>query len=59
MKVTESGENNHRQLPKEGCLQRVSAEQKEYAGACMSPRMTETDITNTDPQTEGLFWRKF
>ena len=54
MKVTESGEKKHRQLPKEGCLQRVSAEQKEYAGACMSPRMTETDITNTDPQTERL-----
>jgi RNA-directed DNA polymerase len=54
MKVTESGEKKHRQLPKEGCLQRVSAEQKEYAGVCVPPRMTETDITSTDPQTERL-----
>jgi group II intron reverse transcriptase/maturase len=32
----------------------VSAEQKEYAEACESPKMTETDITNTIEQTEGL-----
>ena len=29
-------------------------EQKEYAEACTSPRMTETDITNTNKQTERL-----
>jgi RNA-directed DNA polymerase len=38
----------------EGCLQRVSAEQREYAGACAPPRMTETDIANTKSQTDGL-----
>ena len=38
-------------------LQRVPAEQGEYAEACASPRMTETDITNTNEQTEGLMER--
>jgi RNA-directed DNA polymerase len=42
MKVTKSGNLKHRKLQKEGYLQRVSAEQREYAGACASPRMTET-----------------
>jgi len=32
----------------------VSAEQKEYAEVCASPKMTETDNTNTNKQTEGL-----
>ena len=54
MKVTESGKLNHRQLQNEGYPQKVSAEQKEYAGACAPPKMTETDITNTNQQTEGL-----
>ena len=54
MKVTESGREKHRQLQKEGYLQRVCAEQKEDAEACESPRMTETDITGTSQQTEGL-----
>ena len=40
MKVTKSGNLKHRKLQKEGYLQRVSAEQREYAGACASPRMT-------------------
>ena len=57
MKVTESDNLKHRKLQKEGYLQRVSAEQREYAGACASPRMTETDITNTNEQTEGLMER--
>jgi len=57
MKVTKSGNLKHRKLQKEGYLQRVSAEQREYAGACASPRMTETDITNTNEQTEGLMER--
>ena len=54
MKVTESGKLKHRQLRNEGYPQKVSAEQKEYAGACAPPKITETDITNTNQQTEGL-----
>lgn len=54
MKVTDSDNLKHRQLPREGYLQRVSAEQKEYAEACGSPKMAETDSTNTDEQREGL-----
>ncbi len=54
MKVTGSDNSKHRKLQREGYLQRVSAEQGEYVGACASPRMTETDITNTNEQTEGL-----
>lgn len=57
MTVTGSGSSKHRKLPLEGCLQRVSAEQREYAGACAPPRMTETDITNTKSQTDGLLER--
>ncbi|ABI68349.1 group II intron reverse transcriptase/maturase [Syntrophomonas wolfei] len=53
-KVTESDNLKHRQLREEGYLQRVSAEQREYAEACASPKMTETDSTNTNEQTEGL-----
>ena len=54
MKVTESGSLKHR-IPREGgYLQRVSAEQGGYAGACAPFRMTETDITNTSKQKEGL-----
>ena len=47
MKATERGNNKHRQLRTEDYLQMVSAEQKEYAEVCASPKMTETDITNT------------
>ncbi len=54
MKVTESDNLKHRQPQQEGYLQRVSAEQKEYAEACESPKITETDSTNTNKQTEGL-----
>lgn len=54
MKVTESGKLNHRQLQNEGYPQKVSAEQREYAGACVPPKMTKTDITNTNKQTEEL-----
>jgi RNA-directed DNA polymerase len=54
MKVTESGNLKHRQLRFEDYLQRVSAEQKEYAEVCASPRTTETDSTNTNKQREGL-----
>ncbi|MGI5853051.1 MAG: group II intron reverse transcriptase/maturase [Bacillota bacterium] len=54
MKVTESGKLKHRQLRFEDYLQRVSAEQKEYAEVCEPPKMAETDNTNTNEQTEGL-----
>ena len=43
----------YRQLHIEDYLQMVSAEQKEYAEVCGSPKMTETDNTNTNKQTEG------
>jgi len=54
MKVTESDNLKHRQLLEEGYLQRVSAEQREYAEVCESPKLTETDSTNTNKQREGL-----
>ena len=54
MKVTESGIMKHRQLQIEDYLQRVSAEQREYAEVCEPPRMAETDTTNTTEQEEGL-----
>lgn len=54
MKVTESGNSKHRQLQLEDYLQRVSAEQREYAEVCAPPKMTETDNTNTNKQTERL-----
>lgn len=54
MKVTEGDDLKHRKLQYEGYLQRVSAEQREYAEACGSPKMTETDSTNTAEQREGL-----
>jgi hypothetical protein len=54
MKVTKSDNLKHRQFHNEGYLQRVSAEQREYAEACASPKIIETDSTNTNQQTEGL-----
>jgi len=54
MKVTENGNLKHRQLRFEDYLQRVSAEQKEYAEVCAPSKITETDNTNTNEQTEGL-----
>jgi RNA-directed DNA polymerase len=54
MKVTENDNLKHRQLRIEDYLQMVSAEQKEYAEACASSKMAETDITNTNEQTKGL-----
>ncbi|CDX04778.1 Group II intron-encoded protein LtrA [Desulfitobacterium hafniense] len=54
MKVTGSGNLKHRQLRFEDYLQRVSAERREYAEVCASPKMTETDNTNTNEQTGGL-----
>ncbi|CAA7599761.1 Reverse transcriptase (RNA-dependent DNA polymerase) [Acididesulfobacillus acetoxydans] len=54
MKVTEGGNLKHRQLCFKDYLQRSSAEQREYAEVCVPPRMTKTDNTNTDEQTEKL-----
>ncbi len=54
MKATKSDNSKHRQLRLEDYLQKVSAEQKEYAEVCASPKMAETDSTNTNEQTEGL-----
>ena len=54
MQATGSGITKHRQLHFEDYLQRVSAEQKEYAEVCASPKMAETDSTNTNKQTERL-----
>nr|WP_243450216.1 hypothetical protein [Desulfosporosinus sp. Sb-LF] len=54
MKVTESDNLKHRQLRHENYLQRVSAERKEYAEVWASPKMTKTDSTSTNKQTEGL-----
>lgn len=54
MKVTEIGNLKHRQLRFEDYLQRVSAEQKEYAEVCAPSKITETDNTNTNEQAEGL-----
>jgi len=57
MKVTGSGNLKHRQLRFEDYLQRVSAEQREDAEVCEPSKMTETDSTNTEKQTEGLLER--
>ena len=54
MKVTGSGDSKHRQLLQEGYLQMVSAEQREYAEVRASPKITETDSTDTSQQREGL-----
>ena len=53
MKVTED-KRKHRQLHKEGHLQKVSAEQKGYAEACACQRITENTSIITDLQTTGL-----
>ena len=53
MKVTK-GKLKNRQLHKEGQLQMVSAEQREYAEAFACQRITENTDTVTDLQTTGL-----
>lgn len=54
MKVTGRDKLKYRQLRFEDYLQMVSAEQREYAEGYASPKMTETDITDTNEQREGL-----
>ncbi len=53
MNVTKN-EIKDRQLHKEGYLQRVSAEQKEYAEASVHSRITENNHIITDFQTDEL-----
>lgn len=53
MKVTDEG-IKYRQLHIEDYLQKVSAEQKEYAGVYASSRITENSIINTDLSSDGL-----
>ena len=54
MKVTERDNEKHRQLQIEDYLQRAPAEQEGYAEVCVSPKITENNITDTNEQTEGL-----
>jgi group II intron reverse transcriptase/maturase len=53
MNVTKDGSKD-RQLHKEGYLQRVSAEQREYAEASACQRITENNDIVTDFRTDGL-----
>jgi len=54
MKVTEGDKLKYRQLRIEDYLQKVPAEQGEYAEVYESPKITETDNTDTNQQREGL-----
>ncbi|OFV70410.1 hypothetical protein ACWI_21910 [Acetobacterium wieringae] len=54
MKITDGDKIKHRKLQNEGDLQKISAEQKRYADVCESPKIIETEITNTSKQTDGL-----
>ena len=56
MNVTKN-EFKDRQLHIEGYLQRVSAEQREYAEASSYSRITENNHISTDFQTDGLLER--
>ena len=53
MKITDSDKIKHRKLHNEGELQKISAEQRTYADVCGSPKIIETEITNTDEQTNA------
>ena len=54
MKVTESDNLKHRQLCLfEDYLQMVSAEQREYAEVCGSPKMNETVPTSRSKEIKG------
>lgn len=56
MNVTKDGYKD-RQLHKEGYLQRVSAEQKEYVEVSAHTRITENNHINTSFQTDNLLER--
>ena len=53
MNVTKN-ENENRKLPKEGYLQRVSVEQKEYAEVLIHTKITENNHVIADYQDTGL-----
>lgn len=54
MKTTERDNSKSRQLTLWGYLQKDTAEQESYVEADESPKMVETDTTNTKQQAEGL-----
>jgi len=54
MKATDRDKQKHRQLRIEGYLQKVLAEQEEYAEVCTSQKIAENNVTDTNEQTEGL-----
>ncbi len=54
MKATDGDKQKHRQLRIEGYLQKVLAEQGEYAEVCTSQEIAENNVTDTNEQTEGL-----
>ena len=55
MRITRNDEYKHRQLTMWDYLPRDTAEREEITEVCESRRITETDITNREKQTEGLF----
>ena len=57
MKVTESGKLKHRQLQKKAIRKRYLRNRESMRKRAAPPKMTETDITNTNQQTEGLLER--
>ncbi len=54
MKVTENGNIKHRQLTLWDYLPKDTAEREEIAEVCAPSKITETDITNTNKQADGL-----
>ena len=58
MKATDGDKQKHRQLRIEGYLQKVLAEQGEYAEVCTSQEIAENNVTDTnDLQQFQLFGR--
>ncbi len=54
MRITGSDEYKHRQLTVWDYLPRDTAEREKITEVCELRRITETDITNSEKQTEGL-----
>ena len=54
MKVTENGNIKHRQLTLWDYLPKDTAEREEITEVCAPSKITETDITNTNKQADGL-----
>ena len=57
MNVTKD-KSKHRQPLKEGHLQKVFAEQREYAEACACQRIAETPTSSQTCRTPGC-WKRF